>query len=280
MTPDAEGADLVESAHRFMRGMESSSTVTIAAVNSIAFGGGCELRWRATSASPRSRPRSASRDQPRAHPRGPAAPSGCRGWWARPSARDEPGRRTDRRLRGAPRRAGQPGRARPQAVRHGARVERGGWRRRRRSRSRRSSSARTTPISTRGSPPRPRASGRRSARRTPRRASRPSSASAGPPSRVDERRHLRAAGSAGRALHDAERAVVLTGAGVSVPSGIPTSAARGRGCGGVDPMEVAHRRVAARPRSLLAPLRRPLRVADGQAAQRGTWRWPSSSGAG
>jgi enoyl-CoA hydratase / 3-hydroxyacyl-CoA dehydrogenase len=43
MTPDAEGADLVESAHRFMRGMERSSTVTIAAVNSIAFGGGCEL---------------------------------------------------------------------------------------------------------------------------------------------------------------------------------------------------------------------------------------------
>ncbi len=43
MSPDAEGADLVESAHRFMRGMEQSSTVTIAAVNSIAFGGGCEL---------------------------------------------------------------------------------------------------------------------------------------------------------------------------------------------------------------------------------------------
>jgi enoyl-CoA hydratase/carnithine racemase len=43
MTPDAEGADLVESAHRFMRGMEASPTVTIAAVNSIAFGGGCEL---------------------------------------------------------------------------------------------------------------------------------------------------------------------------------------------------------------------------------------------
>src|ERR671919_763359 len=43
MSPDAEGAELVESAHRFMRGMESSPTVTIAAVNSIAFGGGCEL---------------------------------------------------------------------------------------------------------------------------------------------------------------------------------------------------------------------------------------------
>jgi enoyl-CoA hydratase / 3-hydroxyacyl-CoA dehydrogenase len=43
MSPDAEGAELVESAHRFMRGMEQSSTATIAAVNSIAFGGGCEL---------------------------------------------------------------------------------------------------------------------------------------------------------------------------------------------------------------------------------------------
>ena len=43
MTPDAGGADLVESGQRFMRAMEQSSTVTIAAVNSIAFGGGCEL---------------------------------------------------------------------------------------------------------------------------------------------------------------------------------------------------------------------------------------------
>ena len=43
MSPDNEGRELVESAHEFMRGMEPSSTVTIAAVNSIAFGGGCEL---------------------------------------------------------------------------------------------------------------------------------------------------------------------------------------------------------------------------------------------
>jgi enoyl-CoA hydratase/3-hydroxyacyl-CoA dehydrogenase len=42
-TSPAEGAELVESAHGFMRGMERSSTVTIAAVNSVAFGGGCEL---------------------------------------------------------------------------------------------------------------------------------------------------------------------------------------------------------------------------------------------
>jgi enoyl-CoA hydratase / 3-hydroxyacyl-CoA dehydrogenase len=43
MTVDAEGVELVEATHRFMRAMERSSTVTIAAVNSIAFGGGCEL---------------------------------------------------------------------------------------------------------------------------------------------------------------------------------------------------------------------------------------------
>ena len=43
MTPDAEGAEMLAAAHRLMRGMEQSATVTIAAVNSIAFGGGCEL---------------------------------------------------------------------------------------------------------------------------------------------------------------------------------------------------------------------------------------------
>ena len=43
MSPEGEGRELVETAHRFMRAMEGSRTVTIAAVNSIAFGGGCEL---------------------------------------------------------------------------------------------------------------------------------------------------------------------------------------------------------------------------------------------
>jgi enoyl-CoA hydratase/3-hydroxyacyl-CoA dehydrogenase len=40
---EAAGRELLESAHRLMRGMEQSRIVTIAAVNSIAFGGGCEL---------------------------------------------------------------------------------------------------------------------------------------------------------------------------------------------------------------------------------------------
>ena len=43
MDPSKEGADLIESGHALMTAMEKSSTVTIAAVNSLAFGGGCEL---------------------------------------------------------------------------------------------------------------------------------------------------------------------------------------------------------------------------------------------
>ena len=40
---EATGRRMVEQARSFMRGMESSRTATIAAVNSIALGGGCEL---------------------------------------------------------------------------------------------------------------------------------------------------------------------------------------------------------------------------------------------
>ena len=39
----AEGRELIDAAHGLFRSFERSSTVTIAAVNSIAFGGGCEL---------------------------------------------------------------------------------------------------------------------------------------------------------------------------------------------------------------------------------------------
>jgi enoyl-CoA hydratase/3-hydroxyacyl-CoA dehydrogenase len=43
ITSEKEGRKLAETAHGLMRGMERSSVATIAAVNSIAFGGGCEL---------------------------------------------------------------------------------------------------------------------------------------------------------------------------------------------------------------------------------------------
>jgi enoyl-CoA hydratase/3-hydroxyacyl-CoA dehydrogenase len=43
MDPETEGREMIVSGHELMRSMERSRTVTIAAVNSIAFGGGCEL---------------------------------------------------------------------------------------------------------------------------------------------------------------------------------------------------------------------------------------------
>jgi len=40
---EAQGRELIERGHALLRRMERSSTVTIAAVNALAFGGGCEL---------------------------------------------------------------------------------------------------------------------------------------------------------------------------------------------------------------------------------------------
>ena len=95
MSPDKEGKELIDSGHAFMRGDGAVAHVTIAAVNSIAFGGGwswrwrigetaASWRWRATSAWRRSRPPSASRRSTWGSSPASAAPSGCRAWWARP----------------------------------------------------------------------------------------------------------------------------------------------------------------------------------------------------
>ncbi|MGZ4202209.1 MAG: enoyl-CoA hydratase-related protein [Thermoleophilaceae bacterium] len=43
MDPETDGRQMVEGMHSLARSMERSRTVTIASVNSIAFGGGCEL---------------------------------------------------------------------------------------------------------------------------------------------------------------------------------------------------------------------------------------------
>jgi len=43
MSSEEEGREMLTAGHETMRAMERSSTVTIAAINSLAFGGGCEL---------------------------------------------------------------------------------------------------------------------------------------------------------------------------------------------------------------------------------------------
>ena len=97
---------------------------------------------------------------------------------------------------------------------------------------------------------------------------------------VAQRREVGATGRAARA--ESRRAVALTGAGVSVPSGIPDFRTPETGLwANVDPMEVAHIDVFERdPERFWSYYRPRFHVARRQGAEpRPTRRWPSSSGA-
>ena len=266
---EASGKALVDGAHGLLREMETSDIVTIAAVNSLAFGGGCEL---AMACDVRIAAQSAIFGQPEIKL---GIIPGFGGTQRLPRLVGE-NKALEMNLIGdaiTAEEAYEFGLVNRIVPDHELLETALSWARsspaRPRSPSARSRRSRPRATSTRASRPRRPASPPRSSPRTPRRASPPSSASARRSGRASSTRRRTAARLA-ELIREAESVVALTGAGISVPSGIPDFRSPGSGLWeNVNPMEVAHIDAwRADPGALLALLRQPLPDAARQAAQR------------